>query len=910
MKTSEHLRLEEARQKEKLWKKWGPYLSERQWGTVREDYSEGGDAWNFFTHDHARSRAYRWGEDGIAGISDDQQRLCFALALWNGKDPILKERLFGLTNSEGNHGEDVKEYYFYLDSTPTHSYMKYLYKYPQAAYPYADLLETNRRRSRDEMEYELLDTGVFHQDRYFDVFVEYAKDGPDDMLVQITAVNRGPEQAELHLLPTLWFRNDWASWIAESNRAAEQPTLKQIQAAAGASAITAQHATLGTYYLYCDGKVPLLFCDNTTNNDRLFPGQPNASPYVKDGINDYVVQGRHAAVNPEHQGTKASAHYRQMVGPGQSMTVRLRLTNQALAVPFGPWIAETLAARLKEADEFYRSVTPPSVSPDAANVMRQAIAGMLWSKQFFFFDGDSWLEEHHSNPLHTGFRFSRNSEWFHMVNKDIISMPDKWEYPWYAAWDLAFHTLPLAIVDPDFAKQQMQLMFHGLYLHPNGQIPAYEWNFSDVNPPVHAFATLFLHRTEQALRGETDVDFLKSAFNKLLLNFTWWVNRKDRFGKNVFEGGFLGLDNIGIFDRSAPLPTGGHLEQADGTAWMALFSQNMLELAVELVAHDPSYGDMVTKFIEHFFYIAGGMNKPGAEGMWDEEDGFYYDMLRLPDGSAQRLKVRSMVGLLPLCATTVIEPWQRELVPQVVAAFQARARQMPELMKSMHPTGAGHLGVGERGIIALLNPERLRRILSKMLDENEFLSPYGIRSLSKFHERNPYILHVGGQEYRVDYLPAESNTGMFGGNSNWRGPVWMPVNAMIIRALQNFYLYYGDNFKIECPTGSGKMMNLFEVSKEIADRLSRIFLRNEQGQRPVYGGTEKFQSDPHWRDHILFYEYFHGDNGAGLGASHQTGWTGLVAKSIQLYGLLDAKRVLEGGKRGAFKEAAFKKVNV
>jgi len=910
MKTAEHLRLEEARQKEKLWKKWGPYLSERQWGTVREDYSEGGDAWNFFTHDQARSRAYRWGEDGIAGISDDQQRLCFALALWNGKDPILKERLFGLTNSEGNHGEDVKEYYFYLDSTPTHSYMKYLYKYPQAAFPYNDLIQTNRGRSRDEMEYELLDTGVFKDDRYFDVFVEYAKGGPDDMLVQITAVNRGPEQAELHLLPTLWFRNDWAFWIAPSNRAAEKPTLKQIQAAAGASAIEAQHATLGTYYLYCDGKAPLLFCDNTTNNDRLFPGQPNTSLYSKDGINDYVVQGRQTAVNPEHQGTKASAHYRQMVGPGQSMTVRLRLTNQPLAVPFGPWIAETLAARLKEADEFYRSVTPPSISPDAANVMRQAIAGMLWSKQFFYFDGDSWLEEHNSNPLHAGYRNSRNSEWFHMVNKDIISMPDKWEYPWYAAWDLAFHTLPLAIVDPDFAKQQMQLMLHGLYLHPSGQMPAYEWNFSDVNPPVHAFATLFLHRTEQALRGETDVQFLKSAFNKLLLNFTWWVNRKDRFGKNVFEGGFLGLDNIGIFDRSAPLPTGGHLEQADGTAWMALFSQNMLEIAVELVPHDPTYEDMVTKFIEHFLYIAGAMNKPGAEGMWDEEDGFYYDMLRLPDGSAQRLKVRSMVGLLPLCATTVVEPWQRELVPQVVAALRARQRQMPELLKSMHPTGPGHLGVGERGIIALLNPERLRRILSKMLDENEFLSPYGIRSLSKFHEQHPYILHVGGQEYRVDYLPAESNTGMFGGNSNWRGPVWMPVNAMIIRALQNFYLYYGDNFKIECPTGSGKMMNLFEVSKEIADRLSRIFLRNEQGQRPVYGGTEKFQSDPHWRDHILFYEYFHGDNGAGLGASHQTGWTGLVAKSIQLYGLLDAKRALEGGKKAAFKEAAFKKVNV
>ena len=913
METAEHLRLEEARQEKKLWKKWGPYLSERQWGTVREDYSENGDAWNFFSHDHARSRAYRWGEDGIGGISDDRQLLCFALALWNGKDPILKERLFGLTNSEGNHGEDVKEYYFYLDSTPTHSYMKYLYKYPQAAFPYADLVDTNRRRTRNESEYELLDTGVFTDDRYFDVFVEYAKDSPDDMLVQITAVNRGPEPAELHLLPTLWFRNDWASWIAPSNRAAEQPNLNQIQTTAGTSAIVAQHTSLGTYYLYCEGGPPLLFCENTTNNDRLFPGQPNASAYVKDGINDYVVQGRQTAVNPEQRGTKASAYYRQMVGPGQSMTVRLRLTREdpgkqgknkkGVAASFGPAFAEVFAARLKEADEFYRSVTPPSVSTDAANVMRQALAGMLWSKQFYFFDGDSWLEEHNSNPLHAAYRSARNSEWFHMVNKDIISMPDKWEYPWYAAWDLAFHTLPLSIVDPDFAKQQMHLMLHGHYLHPNGQIPAYEWNFSDVNPPVHAFATLFLHRTEQALRGETDLEFLKSAFNKLLLNFTWWVNRKDRFGKNVFEGGFLGLDNIGIFDRSAPLPTGGHLEQADGTAWMALFSQNMAELAVELVPHDPTYEDMATKFVEHFLYIAAGMNKPGPEGMWDEEDGFYYDMLRLPNGRAQRLKVRSMVGLLPLCATTVTELWQRERLPRMTAAFQARMRQMPELLKSMHPTGPGHFGVAERGIIALVNPERLRRILSKMLDENEFLSPYGIRSLSKFHQGNPYILHVDGQEYRVDYLPGESNTGMFGGNSNWRGPVWMPVNAMIIRALLNFYLYYGDNFTIECPTGSGKMMNLFEVSKEIGDRLSRIFLRHEQGRRSVYGGTEKFQSDPHWRDYILFYEYFHGDNGAGLGASHQTGWTGLVAKTIQLNGLLDAKRVLEGGKQAWFKEA-------
>ncbi|MDA8104735.1 MAG: glucosidase [Nitrospiraceae bacterium] len=899
----ERKRLEEERKQNIPWKKWGPYLSERQWGTVREDYSEGGDAWNFFTHDHARSRAYRWGEDGIAGISDDKQHLCFALVLWNGKDPVLKERLFGLTNSEGNHGEDVKEYYFYLDSMPTHSYMKYLYKYPQAEFPYADLIETNSRRSRNDMEYELLDTGVFNEDRYFDIFVEYAKAGPEDILIKITAANRGPEAAELHLLPTLWFRNNWASWIAESNRAAEKPSLKQMKAEAGTSAVAVTHSLLGEFILSCEGEVPLLFTENTTNNERLFPEYPNDSPYVKDGINNCVVQGNKAAVNPEKQGTKVAAHYQVKVGAGQTTVVRLRLSNissNRIAQSFGKDFDAVFADRLHEADDFYKSVTPPSVSEDAANVMRQAIAGMLWSKQFFFFDGDNWLDEHNSNPLHTGYRNARNSEWFHMLNEDIISMPDKWEYPWYAAWDLAFHTLPLSIVDPDFAKDQMMLMLKNVYLHPSGQMPAYEWNFSDVNPPVHAWATLFLHLTEQALRGETDLDFLRETFNKLLLNFTWWVNRKDRFGKNVFEGGFLGLDNIGIFDRSAPLPTGGHLEQADGTAWMAFFSQNMLELAFQLTLHDPIYEDMIVKFAEHFYYIAAGMNKPGTEGMWDDEDGFYYDILRLPDGSATRLKVRSMVGLLPLCATTVIEAAWRERMPRAMAQVTKRLGRMPELVKTMHPTGPGHYGVADRGILALVNPERLRRILTKMLDENEFLSPYGIRSISKFHEQHPYIFHVNGQEYRVDYLPAESNTGMFGGNSNWRGPIWMPVNAVIIRALLQYYLYYGDNFKIECPTGSGKMMNLFEVSKEISDRLSRIFLRNEQGKRPVYGGSEKFQNDPHWRDHILFYEYFHGDNGAGLGASHQTGWTGLVAKMIQLYGFMDPKRALEVGKEAAF----------
>jgi hypothetical protein len=906
-KPAESKRLEAARKHNVVWKKWGPYLSERQWGTVREDYSENGDAWNFFTHDHARSRAYRWGEDGLAGISDDKQRLCFALALWNGKDPILKERLFGLTNNEGNHGEDVKEYYFYLDSTPTHSYMKYLYKFPQAAYPYADLVQTNRCRSRNQFEYELLDTNVFDDDRYFDVFVEYAKESPEDLLVQITAVNRGPDMAELHVLPTLWFRNDWSKWIAASNRAAEKPILEQIESEAGTSAVAVAHPLLGKYTLFCEGEVPLLFAENETNHERLFPGQKNESQYVKDGINNFVVQGQRDAVNPDRKGTKVAAHYRTNLGAGETKVIRLRLSSGAPEQKgklFGKQFDEVFADRLREADEFYKSITPPSVGEDAAKVMRQALAGMLWSKQFFFFDGDNWLDEHHSNPLHRGYRNARNSEWFHMLNEDIISMPDKWEYPWYAAWDLAFHTLPLSIVDPDFAKQQMDLMLRASYLHPNGQMPAYEWNFSDVNPPVHAFATLFLHRTEQALRGETDVDFLKLTFNKLLLNFTWWVNRKDRLGKNVFEGGFLGLDNIGVFDRSAPLPTGGHLEQADGTAWMALFSQNMLELAFEITAHDPSYEPMITKFAEHFYYIGSAMNRPGHDGMWDEEDGFYYDLLRLPDGSSKRLKVRSMVGLLPLCATTIVEKSTRERIPQTMANVNERLRRIPELRETIHPTGPGHFGVAERGIMALVNPERLRRILTKMLDENEFLSPYGIRSLSKFHAQHPFVLNVGGQEHRVDYLSAESNTGMFGGNSNWRGPVWMPVNALIIRALLNFYLYYGDNFRIDCPTGSGQMMNLFEVSKEIANRLTRIFTRDKDNRRPVYSGTEKFQSDPHWRDHILFYEYFHGDNGAGLGASHQTGWTGLVAKLIQLYGVLDPKRALEVGKQTAFTQAA------
>jgi hypothetical protein len=891
--TQENKRLQEAREG-KAWKKWGPYLSERQWGTVREDYSANGNAWDYFSHDQARSRAYRWGEDGLAGFSDDKQQLCFALTLWNGRDPILKERLFGLTNTEGNHGEDVKEYYFYLDSTPTHSYMRYLYKYPQAAYPYDSIVATNRRRTRLESEYELLDTGVFDDDRYFDVFVEYAKETPEDVLIQITACNHGPEAATLHLLPTLWFRNTW-SWRAEGVR----PSLRAVKYSGSAEAVRASHPELGDRWWYSDGAPTLLFTENETNNERLFCS-PNRSPYVKDAFHRYLIEGLSGAINPAAEGTKAAAHYTFTVSPSKSVVIRLCLACTTSEDHFGVRFDEIMRRRAKEAEEFYRSVIPPSTSPDAANVMRQALAGMLWTKQYYSFRGHQWLEEHDANPLRPNSRYSRNQEWFHLMNDDVISMPDKWEYPWYAAWDLAFHTVPISIVDPDFAKQQLNLMLGGRYLHPSGQIPAYEWNFGDVNPPVHAWATLFLYRTEKAVRGEGDLEFLRSAFTKLLLNFTWWANRKDRFSKNVFDGGFLGLDNIGVFDRSAPLPTGGYLEQADGTSWMALFAQNMAEIAVELASSDPMYSDLVTKFIEHFWFIGAAMNRSGQDGMWDEEDGFYYDLLRLPDGSATRLKVRSMVGLLPLCATTVVEKAQRDRVPQAMAAFRALACQMPELFNTIHPTGPENLGVAERGLVSLVNPERLRRILSKMLDENEFLSPYGIRSLSKYHERHPYVFHAAGQDYRVDYLAGESDSGMFGGNSNWRGPIWFPVNALIIRALQNLYLYYGDNFQIECPTGSGKMMNLFEVSKEIADRLTGIFLRNERGRRAVYGGTEKFQSDPHWRDYILFYEYFHGDSGAGLGASHQTGWTGIVAKAIQLSGYLDSEKALEIGKEAAF----------
>jgi hypothetical protein len=898
MNTAEHRRLEESYQRDVPWKKWGPYLSERQWGTVREDYSENGDAWNYFSHEQSRSRAYHWGEDGIAGVSDDKQRLCFALALWNGEDPILKERMFGLTNGEGNHGEDVKEYYFYLDSTPTHSYMKYLYKYPQRAYPYEQLLEVNRARGRGDLEYELLDTGIFNDDRYFDVYIEYAKAGPQDILVKISAANRGRDTAVLHLLPTLWFRNTW-SWAADEAKPTVKPTVKSAPNGSGERLLIASHAELGNVELHCEGAPTLLFTENETNNARLFGGR-NFTPHVKDGFHEYLVHQRRDAVNDSQVGTKSAAHYELRVPAGQTITIRLRLTDagsKAAGGPFGNGFEEIFNQRIREADEFYHAITPASIDSDQARVMRQALAGMLWSKQYYIFDGNHWLREHRASPLEGETRQIRNREWYHMLNGQVISMPDKWEYPWYAAWDLAFHCVALSAVDPVFARRQLDLMLSEFYMHPSGQIPAYEWNFSDVNPPVHAWATLFLHRFGQILGERSDIEFLKRAFLKLELNFNWWVNRKDRFGKNVFEGGFLGLDNIGIFDRSAPLPTGGYLEQADGTSWVALFCQNMIELSVEIAAVDPSFQDMSLKFLEHFFWIANGMNHTGTDGMWDEEDGFYYDVLRRPDGSSCRLKVRSLVGLLPICATTVIEQWQRDRVPRIIPAAIARITRLPELLDSVHATGPGHRGANGRGILALVNEQRLRRILARMLDEKEFLSPFGLRSISRYHHEHPYVFHVGAQEYGVGYLPAESDSGMFGGNSNWRGPIWMPINLLLIRGLLQYYLYYGDSFKVECPTGSGRMMNLFDVSKELTTRLARIFVRDERGRRAVYGGAEKFQTDPNWRDCILFYEYFHGDNGAGLGASHQTGWTGVVARMIQFMGAVDQKQFLESGVR-------------
>jgi len=879
-------RLNAARTGRAPWRKWGPYLSERQWGTVREDYSQSGDAWNYFTHDQARSRAYRWGEDGLAGFSDDEQRLCFAVALWNGKDPILKERLFGLTNSEGNHGEDVKEYYFYLDSTPTHSYMKYLYKYPQAAYPYDDLVKGNASRSRLELEYELIDTGVFDGDRYFDVIVEYAKASPEDILIRITVTNRGPEPATLHVLPTLWFRNTW-SWDEDGR--AERPVLRQL---GDAATVAASHGSLGERFFHAGGNPPLLFTENETNHERL-DDAPNRSPYVKDAFHAHVVEGRHDAVNAERTGTKAAAHYTITVPAGSSQVLRLRLSD-ALPTHHAPEEFDAVVNGAKhDADEFYAALTPPTLDADAANVMRQALAGMLWSKQFYNYDVDRWLGGRTAA--------ARNDRWHHMDNADILSMPDKWEYPWYAAWDLAFHVLPLTLVDPEFGKQQLDLMLQERYLHPSGQIPAYEWNFGDVNPPVHAWATIFTYRLEKA-RGNADIDWLERSFHKLLLNFTWWVNRKDRTGNNVFEGGFLGLDNIGVFDRSAPLPTGGHLEQADGTAWMALFCQNMLEIAGELASQKPAYVDMCLKFVEHFLWIASSMVHAGDNvGMWDEEDGFFYDVLRLPDGSATRLKVRSVVGLLPLCAVTVFDGLVLKQFPAIVPRIRRFLDARPELTAFIQdPAARGEHG---RLLASILDAGKLRRVLSVMLDESEFLSPYGIRSISRYHADHPYTFRTGNQEHRVAYLPAESDSGMFGGNSNWRGPIWMPINALIVRALLQYFTYFGNGFTIECPTGSGRHMTLYEVAEEIARRLEAIFLRDAQGRRPVYGGTRTFQDDPHWRDLLLFYEYFHGDTGAGIGASHQTGWTGSVARLMHFFATTTAADVLSQGKMVAAKHA-------
>ena len=887
--TEEGRRLEQARHPNTPWKKWGPYLAERQWGTVREDYSTSGNAWDYFSHDQARSRAYRWGEDGLGGICDDQQRLCFGLALWNGVDPIVKERLFGLTNSEGNHGEDVKEYYFYLDSTPTHSYIKFLYKYSQLGYPYDKIVLTNWGRSRHEMEYELIDTGVFDDNRYFDVFVEYAKASPEDILVLVTVANRGPEPAALHVLPTLWFRNTW-SWGGESPKLG----LRRLQGPRGVSAIGASHAELGERYLYCDQDAPLLFTENETNTQRI-SGEPNQRPWVKDGINNYIVGGQRGAVNLAETGTKAAAHYRITVGAGQSVEIKLRLAPvDAAAMASGPFgdFNTILQARRQEADAFYASITPASVSRDAALVMRQALAGMLWSKQFFYYDIGQWLDEHGVDPYASRGAAIRNAQWGHMVNADVVSMPDKWEYPWYAAWDLAFHVLALNMVDPDLAKSQLLLVLQQNYMHPNGQIPAYEWNFGDVNPPVHAWASWFVYSQDKTLRGEGDLVFLKECFQKLLMNFTWWVNRKDRSGQNVFEGGFLGLDNIGVFDRSAPLPTGGHLEQADGTAWMAFYAQCMLQIALELALDDPVYEDLAAKFYEHFLWIAGAMDRVGdlQDELWDEEDGFFYDLLRLPNGHAVRLKVRSMVGLLALGASTVLPAAVVDRMPKFMERVTIFTRRHADLTTNI--STPGRKGYHDRRLLALLTDDKLRRVLAYLLNEEEFLSPFGIRSLSRLHRDRPYTFTTDGVVHRVDYEPAESTSGLFGGNSNWRGPIWFPVNVLIIRALLNLYGFYGPSFTVECPTGSGVQMNLFEVAREISARLGRIFLRDEGGARPVYGGQTKFQSDPHWRDLILFYEYFHGDNGAGLGASHQTGWTGLIAPLISLFGAHDAEQLL------------------
>jgi len=884
---AEEKRLEESRERTQHWKRWGPYLSERGWGTVREDYSSEGKAWDYLPHDQARSKAYRWNEDGLAGISDRHQQLCFAISLWNGIDPILKERAFGLTGGEGNHGEDVKDYYFYLDSTPTHSYMKYLYKYPQKEFPYSRLVEENRRRDKLSSEFELIDTGVFDENRYFDVFVEYAKSSPEDILIRIEVINRGPEEATLDLLPTIWFRNTW-SWGVDGVRPQLErvacpgglPRSKPSQPDAPCPAIVrASHPAYGERWLYCEGGPPLLFTDNDTNTRRLY-GFNNGHNYSKDGINDFVVDGVSEAINPEQNGTKTAALYQMTLAAGESRTVRLRLSDQEDHEPFEEFEA-IVAKRKTEADEFYDGVIPEDLSADAKSVARQAFGGLLWSKQFYHYVLKQWLDgDPAQQPPPVERRRGRNHEWTHLYNADVISMPDKWEYPWYAAWDLAFHCVPLALVDAEFAKEQLLLMLREWYMHPNGQLPAYEWNLGDVNPPVHAWASWRVYKIDKKQRGVGDTIFLRRVFQKLLLNFTWWVNRKDADGKNIFQGGFLGLDNIGVFDRSAPLPTGGHIAQSDGTSWMAMYALNLLAIALELAKEDPSYEDVASKFWEHFLYIARAMNNRGDEEvrLWDEGDGFFYDVLHLDKGEPFPMKVRSMVGLIPLYAVETLEPEMLDQLPGFKRRMEWFITNRPDLIGNVACMRTP--GMKERRLLSVVSADQLRRVLKVMLDEEEFLSPYGIRAVSRFHREHPYLLQVDGLEHRVDYEPAESSTALFGGNSNWRGPVWVSLNYLIIESLQKFHHYLGDDFRVEGPTGSGTTMTLREVAQEISRRLSRIFLRSDEGRRPVYGGTEKFQEDPNWRDLVLFYEYFHGDNGSGIGASHQTGWTALVAKLL------------------------------
>jgi hypothetical protein len=879
--TKEEIRLADSRARKKHWKRWGPYLSERAWGTVREDYSPYGTAWEYFPHEHARSRAYRWNEDGLAGISDRRQLICFALALWNERDPILKERLFGLTGNEGNHGEDVKECYFYLDSTPSHSYMKYLYKYPQAEFPYAKLVEENRSRDRHQPEFELLDTGVFDEDRYFDIFVEYAKADVEDILIKITVTNRGPEAANLRVLPTIWFRNTW-SWGNDPPR----PRLHEARPAPNPvielNPSETNQLRSDTRWVHCEGSPQLLFTENETNAQRLF-GARNRSPFVKDGINDYVVEGAKQTVNPEHVGSKAAAHYKLSIGSGETEVIRMRLadsdfkeTNAFAAFD------KTFSLRKDEADEFYATVIPQDLSADAQNVMRQGFAGMLWSKQFYHYVVKDWLQGDPGTPSPPQERQSgRNHQWTHVYNADVISMPDKWEYPWYAAWDLAFHCVPLALVDPDFAKEQLTLMLREWYMHPNGQIPAYEWAFSDVNPPVHAWAAWRVYKIDKKQTGKSDRDFLKRIFHKLMLNFTWWVNRKDAEGMNIFQGGFLGLDNIGVFDRSAPLPTGGYLQQSDGTSWMAMYTLNLLAIALELAKHESCYEDLASKFWEHFIYIANAMSHRGGDrvGLWNEEDGFFYDVLKLPDGAQFPMKIRSMVGLIPLFAVETLEPEVLDRLPDFKRRLEWFIDNRPDLTENLASMRTE--GRGERRLLSIADQGQLRRILKYMLDEHEFLSPYGVRALSQIHREDPYVLNVDGTEHRVDYEPGESSTGVFGGNSNWRGPIWFPLNFLLVESLQRFHHYFGNGFKVEFPTGSGNMKTLSDVAGELSRRMTNIFLRDENGRRPVFGNLEKFQVDPHWRDLILFHEYFHGDSGSGVGASHQTGWTGLVTKLIQ-----------------------------